>query len=249
LGSFPVPGQEFCPEQPNTLYGGHLRRLERLLYAFAVVNPSLGYMQGFNELVSVLYGVFFAGRAFLADERAPEALAYRGLGRLLEHAPLAALYNTEGPDPWDEISRRMGQLNEVMRVHVRKVWEVTERHSIDPMRFAYGRIMLLFTQEYELPQVREIWDALLARFDHMVGFAFYVAAAQIDVIKRGCSWKTTVEVLQTLQHVTARDVSDVLTRAKAWWREDTNPTQMEIVSRTVQGKVLDFMYSLRRPSL
>jgi hypothetical protein len=36
----------------------HLRRLDRVLYVFATLNVGLEYMQGFNELVTVLLWAF-----------------------------------------------------------------------------------------------------------------------------------------------------------------------------------------------
>jgi hypothetical protein len=226
LSPNPVEGQEFCPDEPNTLYGGHLRRLERFLYVFAITLPSLGYGQGFNELASVFYCVLFNARPFFGSVLdAPEALAYHCLASLLAHAPLAQLYNTAEPNATETILERMNDFNDVLRKYVKDISVLLDQYAIDPLNYAYRWMMVLFTQEYELPQILQIWDALFVRFDRLLSFAFFIGAAQIKIIKNDYSFKTPAEALRTLQHVTPRDVAPVLAEAKAWWEKDMRVTE------------------------
>jgi hypothetical protein len=58
LPSRPIPSTDpEITEEPMFQWGEHARRLERVLYTFASLNPGLGYMQGFNELTVPFYYV------------------------------------------------------------------------------------------------------------------------------------------------------------------------------------------------
>jgi hypothetical protein len=142
----------------------HFRRLERLLFIFAMRTPQFGYLQGFNELASVLYSVMVKGlpNPFPSDRSrldVCEALTFWCFENLMKEKGVLTVYcGGEGDDSLNcFLSEFKERLAKVMKVEA----EILEFLGIEPLFYALRWFLLLFAQDWELPTVKLIWDELL----------------------------------------------------------------------------------------
>ena len=212
------------------LYAKHLRRLERILYVLGRVNTGFGYMQGFNELLVPLYYTVFGGRSLFTDLYVVEVLSFHCLHQLINTTKICELFMTH--DRSSILLERLSRFHEIVKMHVPDVYEVLERLDIQPVIYCYRWFSLMFSQEYELPQLQQIWDALFTHVDDLVEFEFYVGAAHIEMIKGGINPNEYASTIEALQHTQVRDTYRLLDLANKWWRQVHNPTPLDFV----QGK-------------
>lgn len=222
---------ESADDSSINLYAKHLRRLERILYVLGRVNTGFGYMQGFNELLVPLYYTLFLGRSLFADAFVVEALSFHCLHQLINTTKICELFMTH--DRSQILLERLGRFHEIVKMHVPDVYEILQRLDIQPVIYCYRWFSLMFSQEYELPQLQQIWDALFTHVDDLVEFEFYVGAAQIEMIKGHLNPDEYASTIEALQGTAVRDTYKLLDIANKWWRQVHNPTALDMV----QGKI------------
>ena len=223
----PEPDEQPPDDTPINQYAKHLRRLERILYVLGSTNTGLGYMQGFNELVVPIYYTLFEARSLFADVFVVEALSFHCLHQLISTTQICELFMTH--DRSQILLERLAKFHEVLKVHVPDVYEVLRKLDIQPVIYCYRWFSLMFSQEYDMRPLQQIWDALFTHFDDLVNFEFYVGCAHIEMIKNDLNLKEYGTAIETLQRAEVRDVSKLLELANKWWRQVHNPTTLDFL--------------------
>jgi hypothetical protein len=199
-------------------FAHHMRRLERILYVFAKANPPVGYFQGFNELVLPLYFTMFSALPFFGDSiLEAEALTFICFQKLIGGTDINQFYVVRDDET---IHYRMGLFVELMRRHLPEIQEILDIHSIRPLHYCFRWFNLLFGQEYQLPTLLIVWDALLAHIDDLMNFTYYVGLAHVESIKDGIKKDDFINTISTLQNRTIENVYPILKRANDLYKAD-----------------------------
>lgn len=221
---FLPPGDVVEPYESQILapFAEHMRRLERILYVFASCNPSLSYMQGFNEILPVIYYVNCQAKQIFDDDMfLVEAVTFQCLHEILTATELNVLYTTQ--DQSSLIMHKLQDFEYILAKHVPEASNILRTLKIEPILYSFRWFNLLFAQEYELPVLLIIWDTLLAHKDHLVEFSFYFGAASI-LSKQDClDVNAFPKTLQTLQTLKVSNVFTVIKKANEMYQEDHAP--------------------------
>jgi hypothetical protein len=207
-------------DDPNDIllpFHRHLRRIERILYIFAKVNPEFSYSQGFNELCCVLFYAFDSSIAYFHNDPIEvEALIFFTFEKLLK--AIGRLFTAT--ENRTVVSRQIDIFMGKLEHHLPDVAGIIHQHSIPPIYFSFRWLNLIFCQEYSMPNLVLVWDALFAHFEELCDYANYVAVAQVKMIRDGLDAKDYVKTINTLQKSQIQDVKQLLFWADSYWVKD-----------------------------
>jgi hypothetical protein len=196
-----------------------MRRIERILYVFACVNPTLSYLQGFNELVCVLFYAYSCAIAFFnRDYDEVEAFVFYTFQQMISVTKLQELFTTQ--DKSSLIHRRLAVFMEILRVHLPGDAKIITGFDIHPLCFCFRWLNLLFAQEHMMPNLVLIWDALFAHFDEFIEYASYLAVAHIKMIEKFLKADDYLATLTALQRTNVNDVKQLLAWGSTFWAKD-----------------------------
>lgn len=124
--------------------------LRRILYTYAVVNPSLDYCQGMNFIAGFLF-------LFLQDE----ALSFAVLREIINQFELSTLFNTELP----MLKLNFYRLDRLISILLPDLHEHFKDESVNSSYFSSSYFITLFTQmmQYQTTndnmwKLQRIWD-------------------------------------------------------------------------------------------
>ncbi|ORC90785.1 putative GTPase activating protein of Rab-like GTPase [Trypanosoma theileri] len=189
--------------------------LRRIIHTLAGVNRGLGYVQGMNELVGHLLYAFSGGRReAVCDSVESEVffcfqtmLTYlgddfcRSLDFDQDTGVMCTIHHFE----------RLFQFIDPI------LWEHLESHQVKSEFYAFRWITLLFTQEFNVPDVFRVWDFLFSFGEELRSIVLYVAVAMLHYQRHELLQMNILsEFLPLLQLYPPCDVNEFLKIAMKW---------------------------------
>ncbi|ORX53989.1 RabGAP/TBC [Hesseltinella vesiculosa] len=199
----------------------HWEVIERLLFMYAKLNPGVGYVQGMNELLAPIY-YLFANDHQMAKQQ-PSHLhhpqfhhqsAFVLASQAHAEADTFFVFSALMADVRDHFVRSLDQdglgihatmlrLQQRLAWYDRPLWHDLQRKQVKEPYYAFRWITVLFTQEWDLPDVIRLWDALLAErspeqdtpFEFMLDFAVAMLVCVRQPLLEG-DFATNVKLLQ-----------------------------------------------------
>lgn len=212
------------PESPEDClmpYHNQIRRLERILYIFASLNPTISYLQGFNELVTVIYYCYSSAlEYFYNDFMLMESFVFYTFQQLLASTKLNELFTTH--DSSFMIHNRMNEFMTILARHLPNSYQIITTLDIHPLYFCFRWLNLLFAQDYMMPNLLLIWDALMSHFHELVDYASYVAVAHVKMIEDQLDIDDYNKTITSLQKIQIEDVKSLLRYTNQYWNADHN---------------------------
>ena len=235
----PIPS-ETPPEPTEEMifqFGRHARRLERMLYIFGVLNVGLGYMQGFNELIIPFYYVFIKALPFFNNDiELLEALTFQALQALLNETELNELYTTN--DQSSIILHKLAEFEKLMAKHLPDIAKILNTLKIHPVTYCFRWFNLIFLQEHDLPNIITIWDDILAHFNEMIEFEFYIGLGHLNEIKGVLNINAYEISLSALQNFPDNmNLKNVIQFANKCWDMDHKTSIFSTVMNFLSKKI------------
>lgn len=200
-------------------FNEHIRRLERILYIFSRINVNSEYMQGFNELIGPIYYVMIsAPDCFNSDLNIIEAIVFQCFTLLISETSVKQFYMTENEK---KIFEKLKEFGETFSNAYPRTAHIIESLNIEPIHYSYRWFTTLFVQEYDMPVVILLWDAILTHQPNVVSYCYYLGAATIETISDKLDPDNYAETLTVLQHATKHipNVLSVITEANEKYEE------------------------------
>ena len=211
-----------CESELLAPFAKNMRKLERILYIIACCNPTISYMQGFNELLPPLYFVASQGGAlFDNDEFMIEAFAFKFLQQLLMSTDIQELYTTA--DKSSLIMHKLRRFDEIFQRHAPDLYSITKKLELQPLLYCYRWFTLLYAQDYELPTLLIVWDSLFAHFDDLIEFAFYFGVATIKQNEKMLDPDDYQCTIMALQSMSCKHVYPAIKDANNMYNMDHSP--------------------------
>lgn len=184
----------------------HSDVMARILFLFAKLNPGLNYVQGMNEILAPIYYCFAQdpNPAYQSHVEPDSFACFVLLMGELRDTFVKSLDNSD-----TGLQGKMQLLQEFQERLVPDVYRKLEELHIPPHFYAMKWVMLLFTQDFELPEILRLWDSLLAD-EQRFTFFYYVCIAIITVNQEEIMQGDFGETLSTLQHPQHMDVETLL---------------------------------------
>ena len=205
-------------KDPLLPYHEHMRRLERILYLFAMLNENLSYLQGFNELICVIYYAMSSGFVYFNDWLEVEAFSFYIFQNIFSCTRLGDLFIMK--DQMQLVNERLTTFMNLVKKHVPVAYNIITKLKISPLTFGLKWLNLLFAQDHLMPNLVIIWDVLFAHFDDLMEFGYYIAAANIALIENNLSPTDYSVTLVALQRTEVNDIKGLLKRANQFWKVD-----------------------------
>jgi hypothetical protein len=108
----------------------------------------------------------------------------------------------------------------LVKRHLPKVHAILGCLEIEPLEFAVRWFTLLYAQDYQLPIILCIWDALFVHLDDLMGFVGYVVIAHLELVEDKLSPTDMTVTMYALQHTGVDNIAKVLNRAHVIWTAD-----------------------------
>lgn len=187
----------------------HCRRLERILYIFASINISLNYIQGFNEIVLPLYFVFSSCQDILGGMDYVEAVTFYAFQQLLTDSKVEQFYSIRESQS-EILQNNLKEFTRLLKKHAPEHYKIIKSHRISPFYYAYRWFNLLFAQEYDMPSLLLIWDALIGHQEKMIEYMFYLGIAQVQMNENKLDPESFSKTLLSLQSMKINNVCSLI---------------------------------------
>jgi hypothetical protein len=217
----PLDPPEGAADDINGSFVVHMRRIERILYVFGSQN-SLRYHQGFNELIVPLYYANYAAlRYFDQDPDIAEAITFHCFQSLLTKTEISSYYAAHQDS--SVLDSKMDFFRELMRRHLPNVQKTLDYLDVSPIMFSMRWFGLLFGQEYQMPVLLIVWDALLAHVGELMGYVAYIAVSRVKMIAGRISVQDFPGTMNALQEPMSGNVYVMLKDALTMYEADQAP--------------------------
>jgi hypothetical protein len=197
----------------------HMRRIERILYIYAMFNKETAYMQGFNELIIPFYFVMTRSIEHLkGDYDLAECLSFNLFIWLMMNGGFVDVYLTSNKPVLMDF---LNSFEELMKKHVPNSYKIINSLNIPPHMYAFRWFSLLFAQEYELPSLISIWDVILSKYGNMSTYIKYVALGHLKAVEGMLDRSSSSSTLGVLQKMYINNNPEsVITFANCLYRQD-----------------------------
>ncbi|KAJ1980921.1 hypothetical protein H4R34_002275 [Dimargaris verticillata] len=139
----------------------HWEAIERILFIYAKLNRGIGYVQGMNEIVGPLYYVL----AQDVDEESrahAEADAFYLFTQVMAGPFRDHFVRALDTDPYTGIQASMNQFSQMLKQLDAPLWHHLEAEQLHPTYYSLRWFTVLCSQEFNLPDVIRLWDAIFA---------------------------------------------------------------------------------------
>lgn len=200
----------------------HVRRLERVIYAFSFVSPRCPYTQGFHELAGPLYCVAVEGARIsgMSDDHA-EAVCFVMLFNLVTVGKFDVLFGQL--DKQDELEQKLRRLEDAIRGRDHEFADfMFVSLRIRPIQFSFSWISLIFAQHIEYNDLVQLWDRMFFYGDNIIEFAITVSAAYILSRRESMRQLDFNGIMTELHAMDGLDLVSVLSMAEEIWQSPVN---------------------------
>ncbi|XP_075247502.1 TBC1 domain family member 13-like [Convolutriloba macropyga] len=174
----------------------HWEVVERILFIYAKLNKATGYVQGMNELLGPIYHVFASSKCE-ETKRFAEADSFFCFVNLM--AENRDIYTKSMDNSQDGIQGKFSQLNQALKTLEWDLYISLNHQQIHPQFYAFRWLSLLFAQEFNLPDIEQLWDTLFSDKDRFY-YAIIVAVAMLSLEKKTILEANFNQTMHTVQH-------------------------------------------------
>jgi len=198
----------------------HIDVLSRILFVYGKLNPSIGYMQGMNEVLAPIYYCFYndLNPIFVGRAEADAFHCFSSLMKEIQDGFRKKLVNAE-----EGIQTRVKALNELLKKVDKQLWTHLEKHKVNPQFYSLKWLMLLLAQEFSIDDTLKVWDRL---FSHpkKVEFLNYLCLAMIqDVRESLIKADDFASIMETLQKSIGSDLDKIFATGFRLYKQYAKP--------------------------
>lgn len=198
----------------------HRDVLCRILFVYCKTNPGINYTQGMNEILAIIYYVFYNYELTEFQEFA-EADTYWCF--LYQISTLKDHYLITGNFESHPMKRVLTQYNKEQLKTLPEIYNSLDKLKILPEFYAYRWILTLYCQEFNVAELANLWDAMLCFFEYgenhaLVEYLYYLGFGYLfhnrDIIMQS----DTIKVVKC-QQSSRIDVRDLIYNASIVYKE------------------------------
>lgn len=162
-----------APESYDAMEDGkeaHWEVVERILFLYAKLNPGIGYIQGMNEIIGPIYFIMASDPSLEFREHA-EADSFFCFSELMGEMKDCFIKTLDESE--SGIKSLMQRLSKILERTDHAVWSRLRDQDLHLQYYGFRWLTLLLSQEFPLPDVVRIWDAIFAdnnRFQFLIQF-------------------------------------------------------------------------------
>ena len=158
----------------------HISQLRKILRAFTVMRPDIGYVQGMS---------YIAGFLLMENNEYQTFVLFHNL---IIKSQILSFYKFKA----DDIIQRLKFFRQAFFEELPDLWEYFEEEKIDPRSYIYEWIMTLYTRALPVNVAKRVWDLF---FIDGFPLLFKTALAILKIIKDRILYSDLSEVMNTLK--------------------------------------------------
>jgi len=188
----------------------HWEVVERMLFLYAKLNPGQGYVQGMNEIIGPIYYVMASDPRADWKEHA-EADCFFCFTNLM--SDIRDFFIKTLDDSASGIQAIMARFAERLKEVDQVSADILNEQGIKMQYFAFRWLSLLLSQEFPLPDVLSLWDALLTdptRSDLLI----QTCSAMVFLVRDNISTNDFASNMKMLQNYPPIDVRLIIEKAR-----------------------------------
>lgn len=193
----------------------HVRRIERSVYIFLKTNPEYSYLQCFNELILPFY---FVALKTTNDLDLCECLAFHCFKKLLGDTQITRFFSAQRE--LVDVTKSYEEFLRLEKKYASDAFHKLEKLKIHPLYYAMRWFSVLFSHEYDLPNLLIVWDVLLSHMANFTEYLSYMAIAHIKMIENrlGDDYSRTLNLLHNMELEGA--IEEVISTANTLWKQN-----------------------------
>lgn len=190
--------------------------IERILTAFSISNPKIGYVQGMISLVFVFYHVL-SNDVNLESAKFAEEDTFYLFNNLISE--ISNLFINEFDEQKQGIKFKVNEVFDIIKVKDKLLYEKLVQKDLIKTMFPLRWLLLLFSSEYPIDKTIWLWDRILSDSYRFEILSFCAAATIIlmrDVIINE-EYDKCLEILQKPSIVSPElmfDIADTMRKTK-----------------------------------
>ncbi|XP_029108641.1 TBC1 domain family member 13-like isoform X1 [Scleropages formosus] len=188
----------------------HWEVVERILFVYAKLNPGIAYVQGMNEIVGPIYYTLATDPNRQWKEHAEADTFFCFTNLMSENMDNFIKSLDDSPCG---ITTRMESVYSALKDKDMELYLKLQEQNIQPQYFTFRWLTLLLSQEFLLPDVIRIWDALFSHQDRF-DFLILICCAMLILIRDELLEGDFTTNMRLLQDYPISDVHAILRRAK-----------------------------------
>ena len=198
-------------------YETHANVLTRILYIYAKLNPEIIYVQGMNEILAPIYYCFSFDLELLnkntenqSHGNSLESDVFWTFSILMED--LKGIFMRKEDDSNEGLFKKVGILCDMLKIVDKDLFNHFVANGVEMSHFAFRWFILLFTQDFVLPDILRLWDVILSESNRLY-FVYYVALGILKIKKvelMGLDFPGIITSLQAISHLNVELIFDVI---------------------------------------
>ncbi|XP_065321757.1 TBC1 domain family member 13-like [Gordionus sp. m RMFG-2023] len=188
----------------------HWEVCQRILFVYAKLNPGQSYIQGMNEILGPIYYVM-ANFNDESEKIYAEHDSFFCFTNLMSEVRDNFIPHMD-IDKDHGIGAQMKRLKDILLQIDPDIHAHFERQDLKLHYFCYRWLMLLFSQEFRLPDVIRLWDSIFSTTDKKT-FCLYVSIAMLTLIRNQLLKEDFAHNLKLLQNYPNIDILKIISKS------------------------------------
>ncbi|KAL7638119.1 UNVERIFIED_CONTAM: hypothetical protein RMT77_011744 [Armadillidium vulgare] len=196
-----VATEDYKPLPPGS--EAHWEVVERILFIYAKLNPGQSYVQGMNEIIGPLYYTF-ATDPDLGMRQHAEADTFFCFISLMAQARDLFIRTLDKSS--SGIGAMMDRLMKNLKHHDTQLFNHLQSQELKPQYYSFRWLTLLLSQEFDMPDLIQVWDTLFADnggFGYLIQICTAMIVLQRDTILAS-DFANNVKLLQRYPPIDVR---------------------------------------------
>jgi len=201
----------------------HIDVISRILFVYGKLNPSVGYVQGMNEVLAPIYYCFYndLNPIFVGRAEADAFHCFTKLMKEIQNGFMKKLDNTEGG-----IQTRVKTLNETLKKIDKQLWTHLEKYKVNPQFYSLKWLMLLLAQEFSIDDLLKVWDRLLAH-PKKLEYINYLCLSMIENAREALiKADDFAAIMLTLQKDVTEDLDKIFSTGYRLYKQYAKPEEI-----------------------
>ena len=183
----------------------HSDVIARILYVYAKLNKDLGYVQGMNEILSVIYYCYCVDSHL--DIETIEADTYWSFSTLMND--IKPIFLPENDDAKDGIVEKISILDTIVSNLQKDIYSIMLKNHINICHFAFTWINLFFCQHFKIEDTMKLWDVTFCENDRYY-FVYFFGMAILQYKKKRLEKEEFCVIVNELQHLQIPNIDEVI---------------------------------------
>ena len=191
--------------KPNKTFETNAEVMNRILFIYAKIHDDVSYVQGMNDLLASIYYCF-------SIDNNPECknyvesdsyITFEKLMDVIKNIFIRAKDNEPGG-----INYRLNEIENLLKIIDYELFLHLQKNKIKLEFYAFRWMTLLFTQDFEMPDIMRIWDSIFS--DPDIFEFLYLLILSTIIIKRDKIMNEKMSgimiLIQNLEDITIYDL-------------------------------------------